>query len=135
MHRPSIATIAVLFVLTTGIGLGAHHSVPVNFDQSKEVTVTGVIKQIRWVNPHSQWLLEVTGDDGKTVEWLVEFGAVNTMKRAGFPMERFKFGDTVAVTGYPGRRDRAVLLRYVVHDGVRLNPEMRPNDASPAAAN
>ena len=45
------------------------------------------------------------------MEWLIEFGAVNTMKRAGFPMERFKFGDTVSVTGYPGRRDRAVLLR------------------------
>ena len=98
-----------------------------------EVTVTGVITEVKWVNPHSHWRLDVKDEDGKAVEWLIEFGAVNTMKRAGFPMERFKFGDTVAVTGYPGRRDRAVLLRTVLHDGVRLNPEMRPESAAPGA--
>ena len=97
MTRPTVATLAGALIVSTVVGLGAHHSVPVNFDQSKEVTVTGVITEIKWVNPHSHWRLEAQGDDGKPVEWLIEFGAVNTMKRAGFPMERFKFGDTVAV--------------------------------------
>jgi hypothetical protein len=133
MTRPTVATLAGALIVSTVVGLGAHHSVPVNFDQSKEVTVTGVITEIKWVTPHSHWRLEAQGDDGKPVEWLIEFGAVNTMKRAGFPMERFKFGDTVAVTGYPGRRDRAVLLRSVLHDGQRLNPEMRQDGAAPAA--
>jgi hypothetical protein len=31
------------------------------------------------------------------------------------------------VTGNPGRRERAVLLRHVLHDGVKLNPEMKPD--------
>ena len=35
-------------------------------------------------------------------------------------------GDRIAVTGNPGRRERAVLLREaVMPDGTRLNPEMR----------
>lgn len=106
--------------------VGAHHSVPVNFDQSREITLTGVITDIKWMNPHSHWSVTVTGEDGKPVGWLVEFGAMNTMKRAGFPMDRFKTGDRVEIVGNPGRRDRAVLLRQVLHDGVRLNPEMRP---------
>ena len=31
-------------------GAVAHHSVPVNFDQSKEITVTGVLTEIKWIN-------------------------------------------------------------------------------------
>ncbi len=131
MHVRGILPCLALCVLLAGAALGAHHSVPVNFDQSKEVTIVGVIRQIKWVNPHSHWWLDVTGEDGKPVEWLVEFGAMNTMKRAGFPMETFKAGDRVEVTGNPGRRDRAVLLRQVVHDGVRLNPEMKAETSRP----
>jgi hypothetical protein len=104
---------------------GAHHSVPVNFDQSREVTIAGTLTEIKWVNPHSHWRVDVKDADGTSREWLVEFGAKNTMVRAGFPMDRFMVGDRVEVTGNPGRRDRAVLLREVLHEGERLNPEMR----------
>ena len=134
MYRPSVPLLIVAFVITGSAVLGAHHSTPVNFDQSKEVTIVGVVKQIKWMNPHSHWWLDVTGEDGKPVEWLVEFGAMNTMKRAGFPMDQFKAGDRVEVTGNPGRRDRALLLRQVLFNGVRLNPEMRPDSGSPAEA-
>jgi hypothetical protein len=42
-------------------------------------------------------------------------------------MERFAVGQRIAITGHPGRRDRALLLREtVLPDGTRLNPEMRP---------
>jgi hypothetical protein len=63
--------------------------VPVNFDRSKEVTIFGVLTEIKWVNPHSRFRVNVTGDDGKTVEWLVDMGAINTMRRAGFDIDRF----------------------------------------------
>jgi hypothetical protein len=114
--------------------VGAHHSVPVNFDQSKEITIEGVLTEIKWMNPHSRFRVNVVGADGKKVEWLVEMGASNTMKRAGFPMDRFMVGDRVAITGNPGRRDRAVLLREaVMPNGDHLNPDMRPaaRDATP----
>ena len=114
-----------IVILVAVASASAHHSVPVNFDQSREVTVVGTITDIKWVNPHSHWRLNVTNADGSIVEWLVEFGARNTMVRAGFPMDRFVVGDRVEVTGNPGRRDRAVLLREVLHNGQRLNPEMR----------
>jgi hypothetical protein len=125
MSRRAFLQVVGALVIGGGTIAGAHHSVPVNFDQSREITLVGVVSNIKWMNPHSHWTLTVTGEDGKPVDWLVEFGAMNTMKRAGFPMERFKAGDRVEIVGHPGRRDRAVLLRQVVHDGVRLNPEMR----------
>ena len=133
MHRLRFLPIVVALVLSGSAVPGAHHSVPVNFDQSKEVTIAGVITDIKWVNPHSHWRVNVAGEAGTPVEWLIEFGALNTMKRAGFPMEIFKAGDRVEITGNPGRRERAVLLRHVLHNGARLNPEMKPETGGPAA--
>jgi hypothetical protein len=102
----------------------AHHSVPVNFDQSKEITITGKLTEAKWINPHSRFRIGVTQDDGKTIEWLVEMGAVNTMRRAGFEIEKFVVGDTLTIIGWPGRdRDRSMLLRTaVLKDGTRLTP-------------
>ena len=112
--------------MAAGTVVSAHHSVPVNFDQTRNITIAGVITDVKWVNPHAHWRVNVTNTDGSIVEWLIEFGARNTMLRAGFPMERFMVGDRVEITGNPGRRERALLLREVLHNGERLNPEMRP---------
>lgn len=116
-----------LVVLATAGQLSAHHSVPVNFDQSKEVSIEGVLTEIKWVNPHAHFRVNVKQPDGSVLEWLVEMGATNTMKRAGFPMERFMVGQRYTVIGPPGRRNRAVLLDEVVMpDGTHLTPSMKP---------
>jgi hypothetical protein len=120
MPRWSILA-SLLAIATPAI---AHHSVPVNFDQSKEITITGVLTEIKWINPHSRFRIDVKADDGTAVEWLVEMGAINTMKRAGFDIDKFNVGDTLTVIGSPGRgRDRSMLLRTaVLKDGTRLTP-------------
>jgi hypothetical protein len=102
----------------------AHHSVPVNFDQSKEITITGTLTEAKWINPHSRFRIEVKQEDGMSVEWLVEMGAVNTMRRAGFEIDKFVVGDTLTIIGWPGRdRNRTMLLRTaVLKDGTRLTP-------------
>ena len=122
--RMKVALIAVvLTALVIGDGLRAHHSTVVNFDSSREVTIAGVLTEVTWRNPHSRFRMNVTGEDGATVEWLVELGASNTLKRAGFPMETFAVGDRLTVTGWPGYRDRSMLLREtVLQDGRRLKP-------------
>jgi hypothetical protein len=124
----TVTLVALALVILPGAQeLNAHHSVPVNFDQSREVTIEGVLTEIKWINPHSRFRVDVTNADGTKVEWLVEMGAANTMRRAGFPMERFMVGDRISITGAPGRREWAVLLQEtVLPDGTRLNPEMRP---------
>lgn len=105
----------------------AHHSTVVNFDSTREITIEGKLTEVRWMNPHSRFRLDVKNKAGQMEEWLVEMGAVNTMTRAGFPMSRFVVGDRVTITGAAGRRDRAVLLREaILEDGTRLTPDMRP---------
>ena len=111
-------------LLMCAVSAYAHHSVPVNFDQSKEITISGTLTEAKWINPHSRFRIDVKQDDGKTVEWLVEMGAVNTMQRAGFEIEKFVVGDTLTIIGWPSRgRDRSMLLRTaVLKDGTRLTP-------------
>ncbi len=119
-HALVIVTLP-LWLLVTAAEARAHHSVPVNFDQSREITVEGVLTEIKWLNPHSHFRLDVTNDDGATVQWLVEMGAYNTMRRAGFETHLFSLGSRVSITGWPGRRDRVVYLnRAQLDDGADL---------------
>ena len=116
------AVLIACALASLGMSVAAHHSVPVNFDQTKEVTIVGVLTEIKWINPHSRFRVDVKNADGSTVEWLVEMGAINTMMRAGFDTGRFALGDSVTITGWPGRRGRVVLLRTVVlRDGTSLS--------------
>jgi hypothetical protein len=126
--RLAFALAALFLAAVPGAGdAAAHHSTVVNFDSNREITISGVITEVRWLNPHSRFRIDVKNAQGTVEEWLVEMGAMNTMKRAGFPMDRFMTGETVTITGAAGRRDRAVLLREVVlADGTRLTPDMRP---------
>lgn len=116
--------LVVAALLAVVLPARAHHSVPVNFDQSKEITITGTLTEAKWINPHSRFRIEVKQDDGMSVEWLVEMGAVNTMRRAGFEIDKFVVGDTLTIIGWPGRdRNRTMLLRTaVLKDGTRLTP-------------
>ena len=133
MNLKTVAVALALAAVAAAEGLSAHHSVPVNFDQTRTITIEGVLTEIAWLNPHARFRMNVSNADRATLEWLVEMGAVNTMKRAGFPMERFKIGDHVTIIGNPGRRDRSVLLREtILADGTRMNPEMRPDPVSSA---
>jgi hypothetical protein len=119
--------VRILVVALTVLALNApgraHHSVPVNFDASREVTIEGVLTEIRWLNPHSRFRIEVKNEEGTAEEWLVEMGAINTMRRAGFDTDRFAVGDTITIIGRPGWRGRAMLLQTaVLADGTRLSP-------------
>ena len=112
---------AVLATVLLATGASAHHSVPVNFDQTREISVTGVLTEIKWLNPHSHFRMDVADGEGTTVEWLVEMGAINTMQRAGFETDRFSLGQLVTITGWPGRRDRVVYLnRALMDDGTEM---------------
>ena len=97
-RRASIAVICA-FVLTVTAPAGAHHSISAEFDQSKPVTFTGVIKQVDWMNPHIYTHVQVKNPDGTTVVYKVEGGPPNSLFRQGWRKETLKQGDTVTVNG------------------------------------
>ena len=67
MSKRLAAALGSLAVLVAAPSF-AHHST-VMFDEDKEVTVTGVVKEFQFTNPHSWLLVDVTNDDGTVTTW------------------------------------------------------------------
>ena len=80
----------------------AHHSATM-FDDQKEVTVNGVIKEFQYTNPHSWLIVTVTNDDGTTTDWGFEAEGPSTLARAGIRKSDFTPGTEITITGHPMR--------------------------------
>lgn len=73
------------------------------FDASKEVTVTGTVKQFQWTNPHSYIQLNVPDANGRVVEWSLELGAPMYLYSKGWRPRTLKPGDRISVRINPLR--------------------------------
>jgi hypothetical protein len=78
----------------------AHHSFAM-FDGDKEQTVEGVVKEFQWTNPHIWVQIAVVGADGKTVEYSVEGGSPNALRRQGWSKDTMKPGDKIVLRIHP----------------------------------
>jgi Family of unknown function (DUF6152) len=117
-----IAVAAVLgTALFTGTPAWAHHS-NVAFEVTKVITVTGVVKEFRWANPHT-WV-SVVVDDGKggKVEWAIEGRAPGVLLRAGWSPKSLKPGDTVTIDMSPAKdgSKTGLIARVTKADGTIL---------------
>jgi hypothetical protein len=86
------------FMLSTP-GVIAHHSFAAEFDAMKPLTLKGVVTKIEWSNPHTYFYMDVTGADGKVVNWGMEMGSPNGLMRSGWTRNTLKVGDEVTVEG------------------------------------
>ena len=77
----------------------AHHSFAAEFDASKPITLTGVVMQIDWTNPHVWFYVSVKGEDGRTARWACEMGAPHQLQGRGWLRDTMKVGDVVTVNG------------------------------------
>ena len=101
----------------------AHHSATM-FDDEAEVTVTGVVKEFQYTNPHSWLLVDVTNDDGSVTTWGFEAEGPSTLMRAGIRRSDFSPGTEVTITGNPMRdgRPAAAWIIATRGDGTEFNP-------------
>ena len=97
---------AVLSVLA--VTADAHHSIAGMYDQSRRVTLDGVIAQYQFVNPHPFVVVDVT-TNGTTQSWKAELDNRWELQNIGMTPTTFNAGDRVVVSGSPGR-DRTPLL-------------------------
>ena len=83
----------------------AHHSGSM-FEEKNTITLTGVIKEFQYTNPHSWLIIDVTGDDGKVTTWGFEAEGPSTLLRAGIKKSDFTPGTTITMTARPMRDGR-----------------------------
>jgi hypothetical protein len=80
----------------------AHHSYAL-FNVDKTLTVSGIVKQWDWTNPHT-WLVVVVRDgQAREVEWSVEGSSPAVWRRYGGSREMLKAGDQITVIFHPLR--------------------------------
>jgi len=101
----------------------AHHST-LMFDGAKEVTVTGVVKEFQYTNPHSWLLVDVTNEDGSVTTWGFEAEGPSTLMRAGIRKSDFSPGTEITITGNPMKdgRPAAAWTQATRGDGRDFDP-------------
>ena len=101
----------------------AHHSATM-FEQTKQITVEGVVKEFQYTNPHSWLLVNVTGKDGKVTTWGFEAEGPSTLQRAGIRPSDLPAGTKITITGRPMKDGKpAATWEYAVRaDGKRFEP-------------
>jgi hypothetical protein len=101
----------------------AHHSATM-FDQTRTVTLQGVVKEWQLTNPHSWLVVEVVGKDGKKTDWGFEAEGPSTLQRAGIKPSDLKVGTKLTITGNPMRdgTPRAIWVNAVRDDGKKFDP-------------
>ena len=122
MIRASATILAAVAFLLCAVPAQSHHS-NVAYEVTKVITVTGVVKEFQWVNPHT-WL-HVVVDDGKggKVEWAAEGRAPGILGRAGWSRSVLKPGETVTIDMSPAKDGTKVgiIARVTKADGTILS--------------
>ena len=98
---------AIALLVTTGAFVvapaAAHHALSM-FDRHTTVTITGVVKEFTWGNPHVWFELVSDASDGMVTEWNIEAGSPTVLARGGWRPSALKPGDNVSVGIHP-RKD------------------------------
>lgn len=118
--KPLVVALFCALGLVAASPASAHHSFAM-FDHQKTVTVTGVVKDYQWTNPHV-WIQLVVPTATGTEEWAIETASVAVLSRRGWDRNTVKPGDKVTVTVNPLKEGGkgGSLLKIVLPSGRSL---------------
>lgn len=129
-ERVTSVALTVSFFLIS-IPLFAHHGAS-EYDMTKIVTLTGTVKELQFVNPHSLLTFTVKDDGGKAMEWEGELPSPNLLSRRGWSRSTLKPGDQVTIIGSPAKNgEKGMQIKKLVFpDGHELPGTVLPPDSS-----
>ncbi|MEO8255725.1 MAG: DUF6152 family protein [Acidobacteriota bacterium] len=130
MKTFGIASMVAAMLMLWGSPATAHHSA-VQFDFTKTVAITGVVKRFEAINPHMRLVLHVKDAKGeRDIEF--EGHSTNNMYRAGYRDKMIKFGDTITVQVAPLKTgaEGGYVTAAVTASGQRFGAQSREQRAT-----
>jgi hypothetical protein len=111
--------------LVSAVPAVGHHSFAAEYDESKPMTLEGVVTRVDWENPHVHFYVDVAAADGTVVNWICETGGPTRLARRGWTHDSLRPGDRVIVHGFPAKdASHAVDGRQVtLADGRKIGSE------------
>ena len=127
MIRQAFGCVVVFGSLIASASLQAHHSTAGVYDPGKEVTVTGALAKLQFVNPHGSIVVTVKNADGTTTDWTFTTGSATALAERGITKvgpNALKIGEQLTVTFMPARNGAPLgALRTVKRaDGTVIEP-------------
>jgi hypothetical protein len=97
----------------------AHHSAAAHYEVEKTTSISGVVTEFRYTNPHAVVRIAVKNAQGGDDIWSVEWAPTTILRRLGVKPDSIKAGDQVTASGNPARDGARDLLmqRLVFADG------------------
>jgi len=75
----------------------AHHSFDAEYDGNKTATLTGIVTNVEWINPHAFITVSINDHNGGTKEIKVELGPPYALTRGGWKRDTVKIGDKITM--------------------------------------
>ncbi|MCI3135151.1 DUF6152 family protein [Phenylobacterium aquaticum] len=113
--------LAALSLTLAATPASAHHSAAM-FDHAKIVTLSGTVKEFKWMNPHGWIQIMAPGPAGPATEWSIECSSINILARKGWSSKSFKPGDKISLSMHPMKDGSAAgfVLKVDTADGHSL---------------
>jgi hypothetical protein len=103
MSNRFFVSFASVALLASALPALAHHAFSNEIDESKPLTLQGVVTRVDWENPHVHYFIDVVQPDGTVVNWACETGGPNRLTKRGWMRDSLKPGDKVIVHAFPAK--------------------------------
>lgn len=89
--------------LILALPVHSHHSFLAQYNMDEIITITGVVTEVWYQNPHTRVYLDAENEEGATELWETETFPRNVLVRRGWRHNDLGVGDEVVVTGRQAR--------------------------------
>ena len=122
MRRTWLAVACAMAIGFAAVGIGEAHHGTAAYDTTTTVTVSGIVTEFKFVNPHVLVLWDAKDESGTVQSWSGERSGPNSMARnAGWNRNTIKPGDQVTITGRPAKnRSNTMAISKIVLNGKEL---------------